>query len=152
MTNFSMTRDAMRREKMDKRTALPLSIPKNGRRFTKRRPILDVHDVKQQRSQSSAHARAIAPRACTDRQLIRCARRRECGRAQSAYFGSVAFGHFTGPSGPSCLLAEGGGPPPVSPVAWIPAGSLHSVTGGPLHARRRPPGHRIVGTTLRSGR
>src|ERR1700722_17778225 len=31
--NLKRKRDAMRREKIDKRTALPLSIPKNGRRL-----------------------------------------------------------------------------------------------------------------------
>jgi len=54
-----MTRNIMQ---MDKRTALPLRIPKNGGGCTKRRPILDVHDVKQQKCRSAAHARAIAPR------------------------------------------------------------------------------------------
>jgi hypothetical protein len=39
-----------RMRKIDKRTTLPLRIPKNGWRLHERRPVLDVHDVKQQRS------------------------------------------------------------------------------------------------------
>ena len=58
---------------IDKRTALPLRIPKNGGGCTKRRPILDVHDVKQQKVRSKgrkvpstraqsrrAHARVVS--------------------------------------------------------------------------------------------
>jgi hypothetical protein len=64
----------------------------------------------------------------------------------------LAFGVFMGPSGPSCLLAEGGGPPPVSPVVSIPVGSVHLVRGRPRRARRRRSARRVVGTTMRSGR
>jgi hypothetical protein len=53
---------------------------------------------------------------------------------------------------PPACLAEGGGPPPVSPVASIPVGSVHSVRGSPHHARRRSPARRNVGTSMRSGR
>src|SRR5580704_4540122 len=80
-------------QKIDKRTALPLSIPKKREAVARSAvQFLDVHDVKQQRFQSSAHARALAPRPCTDRQLVRRARRRECGRAPSIHLGCVAFG------------------------------------------------------------
>jgi hypothetical protein len=93
--------------KMDKRTALPLRIPKNGGGCTKRRPVLDVHDVKQRKL--AVHAREVAPRTCTEIQLDRCARSRKCGRAsaRSGHVGRVALRSVTGPSGPSCLLAEG---------------------------------------------
>ena len=92
---------------IDKRTALPLRIPKNGGGCTKRRPILDVHDVKQQKSQVSAHARDFAPRLCTDRQVARRARRRECARTRSIHLGLVAFGVFTGPSVPPAWWRRG---------------------------------------------
>ena len=115
--------------KIDKRTTLPLRIPKNGGGCTKRRPVLDVHDVKQQGSHRSRacprrqfsmrrlgkpdpnapFTREIAPRTCTEIRFDRRARSRTCGRAsaRSGHVGQVARESVTGPSGPSCLFGGG---------------------------------------------
>src|SRR5262249_44179899 len=126
---------------------------KGGAVARKRRPVfLDVHDVKQQKSLVAANARAFTPRACTDSQLARRARSRDCGRAgaREGHVGRVFLESVTGPSGPSCLF--GGGILALPPVSRLPltlAGSVRSRIGSPpvRHTRlgRRP----VVRTTRR---
>jgi hypothetical protein len=138
--------------KMDKRTALPLSFSKNERR---------LHEAPSNSGRSrcqTAKVWVFRPRARSRRAHARivssfdthaAANADAHGRSISGVWLSVTLRAHRVP--PACL-AEGGGPPPVSPVASIPVGSIHSVRGSPRHPRRRPPARRIVGTTMRSGR
>ena len=135
----------------------------NGSRNRARRrwPNLDVHDVKQQRSpprdrprQKSSSGRLIAdswPRA-SGRIRARSQRAQTPVRAQTRIqpFGSGTCESVAGHLGPSCLSAEGFGPPPVIPVVSIPAGSDCATSTAPPRARldRR----RVVGTTRRRWR
>lgn len=73
----------------------------------KRRPILDVHDVKQQKSHVAGHARGFAPRACTEIHVIRHMRSRVGDGARSIQVWRVLAVSLRAWWGPSCLLAEG---------------------------------------------
>jgi hypothetical protein len=64
----------------------------------------------------------------------------------------LAFGVSTGPSGPSCLVAEGGGPPPASPVVSTLVGPALPMTAIPYQARARRSRRTVVRATRRSGR
>jgi hypothetical protein len=113
----------------------------------RRWPILDVHDVKQQsfhvrrndefrRRTSNArnlHAGRVT-RAASPPIADTCLHGRpNADDARRVKAKTFVLESFVGPSGPSCLSAEGFGPPPVSPVflnpirvAWFVIGNRHS--------------------------
>src|SRR5579871_5054130 len=128
--------------------------PEKGGGCTKRRPVfLDAHDVKQQKSRIAVHARAFAPRTCTDIQLGRRARSRGCGRAGARkIYRSGGFRCRHGPIGSLLpVWRRVFGPPPVSSSLVALVGANRSSERPPAR-RTRPRNRTAVRTTRRRRR
>jgi hypothetical protein len=138
--------------KMDKWTALPLRIPKNGGRLHEApSSFLDVHDVKQQKSLVAVHARARAARMHGN--PVRSTRAQPRLRTRGRTRKSCRSGGSEVCYGPIGSLLpvwrRVSGPPPVSRSLLTLVGSARSRIGSPPARRTRLGRRPVVRTTRR---